>query len=227
GLSIQVLVDKELATFPCADLTATVTDQGVATVEGYVSRPDDISAIKQRVSGVEGVKASTADVQLRIWPHCEVVKILAPYKARNEDSGYGLTVTPSTGHSDRFIEGEKVTVKVTQPKYDGYVYVDYYTVTGDVAHIFPHAQESEIGRILGGGEQLMIGEEGRGWEVSPPFGQELVTVISSPTPLYEGTLVEAESAKDYLPKLRQMLEANKGNTALAVTYLFMQTEPAR
>ncbi|MEO5629139.1 MAG: DUF4384 domain-containing protein, partial [Thermomonas sp.] len=202
-------------------------DKGTVKVSGYVSRADDISAVKQRINGVEGVKSATADVQLRIWPHCEVVKILDPFKSRNTDSGYGLTVTPSTGHSDRFIEGEKVTVKVTEPTYEGYVYVDYYTVTGDVAHIFPHNQESEIGRLLASGEQLLIGEEGRGWEVSPPFGQELITVISSPTPLYEGTLVESESAKNYLPKLRQMLEANKGNTKLAATYLFMQTEPAR
>jgi len=227
GGSIQVLVDKELATFPCADLTASVDDKGAAKVAGYVSRADDISAVKQRVSGVEGVRSAAVDVQLRIWPHCEVVKILAPYKARNSDSGYGLTVTPSTGHSDRFLENEKVTVKVTAPNYAGYVYVDYYTVTGDVAHIFPHPQESEIGRLIENSEQLMIGEEGRGWEVSPPFGQELITVITSPTPLHDGTLPESEAAKDYLPKLRQMLEANRGNAKLSATYLFMQTEPAR
>lgn len=227
--NIQVPIQEMLAGFPCSDLKIDEVneDKGTVKVSGYVSRADDISAVKQRINGVEGVKSATAEVQLRIWPHCEVVKILDPFKSRNTDSGYGLTVTPSTGHSDRFIEGEKVTVKVTEPTYEGYVYVDYYTVTGDVAHIFPHNQESEIGRLLASGEQLLIGEEGRGWEVSPPFGQELITVISSPTPLYEGTLVESESAKNYLPKLRQMLEANKGNTKLAATYLFMQTEPAR
>lgn len=226
--SLQAPVQQALAAFPCSDLSVVADDdKGSVAVEGYVSRADDISAVKQRVDGVEGVKSSKVDVQLRIWPHCEVVKVLAQYKARNDDSGYGLAISPSTGHSDRFIEGEKVTVKVTGSNYDSYVYVDYYTVTGDVAHIFPHPQESEIGRLIARGEQLVIGEEGRGWEVSPPFGQELITVISSPTPLYEGTLPEAESAKDYLPKLRQMLGANRGNAKLTATYLFMQTEPAR
>lgn len=226
--TILAPVQAELAKFPCADLSvAADEDRGTVKIGGYVSRPDDIAAVKQRVESVEGVESSTVDVQLRIWPHCEVVKILAPYKARNSDGGYALQITPSTGHSDRFIENEKVTVKVIQSNYEGYVYVDYYTVTGDVAHIFPHPQESEIGRLIASGEQLDIGEEGLGWVVSPPFGQELITVISSPTPLYEGTLVEAESAKDYLPKLRRMLEANKDNPKLVATYLFMQTEPAR
>ena len=58
-------------------------------------------------------------------------------------------------------------------------------------------------------------------------GQELITVISSPTPLYAEELPEIQTAEDYLPKLRQMLEANRGNAKLSATYLFMQTEPAR
>jgi len=62
--------------------------------------------------------------------------------------------------------------------------------------------------------------------VCPPLGQELITVISSPTPLYSEALPETEAAKDYLPKLRRMLDANRGNAKLASAYLFMQTEPA-
>ena len=225
--SILAPVQKELAAFPCSALEASVDEgEGSVKVTGYVSRADDIAAVKQRVLGVQGVKSADVQVEHRIWPHCEVVDILKAYKARNDDGQYGLTVTPFTGHSERFIEGEKITVKVTEPNYEGYLYVDYYTVTGDVAHIFPHPQESESGRTFGGSEQLTIGEEGRGWVVCPPLGQELITVISSPTPLYTEALVESEPAKDYLPKLRRMLDANRGNAKLAAAYLFMQTEPA-
>ena len=225
--SILAPVQKELAAFPCSALQASVDEgEGSVKVTGYVSRADDIPAVKQRVLAVQGVKSADVQVGQRIWPHCEVVEILKAYKARNDDGQYGLTVTPFTGHSERFIEGEKITVKVTEPNYEGYLYVDYYTVTGDVAHIFPHPQETESGRTFGSSEQLTIGEEGRGWVVCPPLGQELITVISSPTPLYTEALVESESAKDYLPKLRQMLDANRGNAKLAAAYLFMQTEPA-
>ena len=170
--SILAPVQKELAAFPCSALEASVDEgEGSVKVTGYVSRADDIPAVKQRVLAVQGVKSADVQVGQRIWPHCEVVEILKAYKARNDDGQYGLTVTPFTGHSERFIEGEKITVKVTEPNYEGYLYVDYYTVTGDVAHIFPHPQETESGRTFGSSEQLTIGEEGRGWVVCPPLGQ--------------------------------------------------------
>ena len=226
--TIEAPVQQALAAFPCSDLTASVDeDKGTVKVSGYVSRADDITGVKQRIASLEGVKTADVQVQLRIWPHCEVVKILEPFQARNKDSGYGLTVTPSTGHSDRFIEGEKVTIKVTQANYDGYLYVDYYFVDGNMAHIFPHPNEPESGRLVKAGETLVIGNTPEGWEVSAPFGQELITVISSPTPLYDRPLPTFDKAEDYLPKLRQMLDANRGNTKLVATYLFMQTEPAR
>lgn len=226
--TIEAPVQQALARFPCSDLTALVDeDEGTVKIGGYVSRADDITGVRQRIASIEGVKSADVQVQLRIWPHCEVVKILEPFHARNKDSGYGLTVTPSTGHSDRFIEGEKVTIKVTQANYDGYLYVDYYFVDGNMAHIFPHPNEPDSGRLVKAGETLVIGNTPEGWEVSAPFGQELITVISSPTPLYEGPLPTFDKAEDYLPRLRQLLDANRGNTKLVATYLFMQTEPAR
>lgn len=226
--SITVPVQQALAKFECSDLKPSVDeDSGTVKVSGYVSRADDMTAVKQQLSGIEGVKSVDAQLQLRIWPHCEVVKVLEPYKARNDDNGYGLTVTPSTGHSDRFIEGEKVTIKVTQPNYEGYIYVDYYFVDGNMAHIFPHPNEPDSGRLLRAGETLVIGNTPEGWVVGAPFGQELITVISSPVPLYEGSLPTVDKAANYLPRLRQMLEANRNNPKLAATFLFMQTEPAR
>lgn len=227
--TITAPVQQALATFPCSDLAVSADeDKGTVKVDGYVSRADDIAAVKQRVDGVEGVKSSTVNVQLRIWPHCEVVKILAQYKARNSDSGYGLAITPSTGHSDRFIENENVIVKLQQANYDGYVYVDYYTVNGAVAHMYPNTGEPESGRQIQSGEQFEVGATpSKTWTVSAPFGQELITVIASPTPLYPEALPEIQTAEEYLPRLRQMLDANRGNARLAATYLFMQTEPAR
>ena len=227
--TITVPVQQALAAFPCSDLAVSADeDKGTVKVDGYVSRADDIAAVKQRVDGVEGVKSSAVNVQLRIWPHCEVVKILAQYQARNSDSGYGLSITPSTGHSDRFIENENVIVKLQQANYDGYLYVDYYTVNGAVAHMYPNTGEPDSGRLTQSAEQFEVGATpSKTWTVSAPFGQELITVIASPTPLYAEALPEIQTAEEYLPKLRQMLDANRGNARLAATYLFMQTEPAR
>ncbi|WP_256645133.1 DotU family type IV/VI secretion system protein [Thermomonas paludicola] len=225
--SITVPVQQVLAKFECSDLKPTVDeDSGIVKLSGYVSRPDDMASVKQQVAAIEGVKSVDAQLQLRIWPHCEVVKVLEAYKARNDDSGQHLAITPSTGHSDRFIEGENVIVKLQQPDYDGYLYVDYYTVNGGVAHIYPNAGEAGSGRLLKSLEQFEVGATpAKTWTVCAPFGQELITVIASPRPLYQDALPEIQTAQEYLPMLRKMLEANRGNSQLLAAHLFMQTEP--
>ena len=180
------------------------------------------------IAGIKGVKSPTFDVKVRIWPHCEVVSLLKPYRGRNLDRRHGLQVTPTTGHSDRFTEGERVTVKLGQADYDGYLYVDYYTVDGSVIHLYPNKREPENGRLIRAGEQFNVGEKiPEGWIVGPPFGQELITVVSSPSPLYTAERPEYEPASAYLPKLREFLDAHQGNDKLAANFLFLQTEPKR
>src|SRR3546814_12436292 len=114
----------------------------------------------------------------------------------------GLQVTPTTGHSDRFIEGERIIVQLVQAGYDGYLYVDYYTVEGQLVHLYPNPGESDSGRVLRGGERFNVRESARTWSVGPPFGQELITVISSPSPLYKGDWPEFEDARVSLPARR-------------------------
>ncbi|MEO5629254.1 MAG: DotU family type IV/VI secretion system protein, partial [Thermomonas sp.] len=60
--NIQVPIQEMLAGFPCSDLKIDEVneDKGTVKVSGYVSRADDISAVKQRINGVEGVKSATA-----------------------------------------------------------------------------------------------------------------------------------------------------------------------
>ena len=123
--SILAPVQKELAAFPCSALEASVDEgEGAVKVTGYVSRADDIAAVKQRVLAVQGVESADVQVEHRIWPHCEVVGLLTPYRQRNLDRHDGLAVTPTTGHSDRFVKDEQVIVKLTQANRDGYLYDD-------------------------------------------------------------------------------------------------------
>lgn len=225
GPSVRELVEAHIATYPCADLVAEVAEDGSTRVSGHVSRADDMSALRSAIAGIRGVRDPSVDVGLRIWPHCEVVAVLKPFRERNLDRRYGLEVTPTTGHSDRFIEGERVIVKLINSNYDGYIYVDYYSVDGGVAHIYPNRREPGSGRVIRAGEQFHVGDIPGGWEVAPPFGQELITVIASPVPLYAEEPEEIEDAVDYLPRLRRMLEAQSNNTQVVANYLFMQTEP--
>src|SRR3546814_9872411 len=92
----------------------------------------------------------------------------------------GLQVTPTTGHSDRFIEGERIVVQLVQAGYDGYLYGDYYTVEGEVVHLYPNRGEPDSGSVLRGGGRFDVGESVRTWGVGPPLGQAQMRLISSP-----------------------------------------------
>ena len=228
GPTVADLVEGQLQTYTCAELYGVVGKDGDTTVTGFVSRPEDITRVQSDIAAIKGVKLPNVDVKVRIWPHCEVVALLKPFKARNDDGRHGLQVTPTTGHSDRFTEGERVTVKLLQANYDGYLYVDYYTVDGSVIHLYPNKREPESGRLIRSAEQFNVGEKiPEGWLVGPPFGQELITVVSSPTPLYAAERAEYEPASTYLPRLRELLDTNQGNEKLAANFLFLQTEPKR
>ncbi|RMX04239.1 DUF4384 domain-containing protein [Corticibacter populi] len=227
GPTLAERIERQLQTYGCSDLAARLDESGGVTITGHVSRPDDIARVQQDVQAIDGVRRLATEIGTRIWPHCEVVALLGPYQQRSIEQRNGLQVTPTTGHSDRFSEGERVVVKLIQAHTDGYLYVDYYTVDGSVIHLYPNRREPDSGRVVRAAEQFNVGQKSaEGWIVGPPFGQELITVISSPTPLYEGELPEYEPASSYLPQLRTLLDTQRANPALAAQFLFLQTEPA-
>ena len=121
-----------------------------------------------------------------------------------------------------------MTVHLRQPAYTGYLYVDYYVIDGTVIHLFPNRREPESGRAIEARNAIRVGERiDPPWLIGPPFGQELITVISSPVPLYEGELPETEPASVYLPRLQQLMQANQQEPKLTASFLFLQTQPAK
>jgi type IV/VI secretion system ImpK/VasF family protein len=228
GPSVAQLVEGQLQNYACSALSAAVADNGLTAIKGFVSRPEDIARVQSDISAIKGVRSPTFDLAVRIWPHCEVVELLDPFRERSLAARRGLQVTPITGHSDRFAEGERVTVKLVQANYDGYLYVDYYAVDGTVIHLYPNKREPESGRVIRASEEFTVGEKNlEGWIVGPPFGQEMITAISLPTPLYDSEPSEYEPASAYLTRLRKLLDANRANEQLGANYLFLQTEPKR
>ncbi|WP_266158733.1 DotU family type IV/VI secretion system protein [Dyella silvatica] len=231
GPSVQQLVAQEIAGYTCADLSANVDKDGVTAISGYVSKPVDLERLHTDVAAIPGVKTPSYQVKVLIWPHCEVVKLLTPYRQRNLDRHDGLAVTPTTGHTDRFVKDEQVIVKLIQANHEGYLYVDYYTVEGQVFHLLPNQREPHSGQLISASQQLDVGQsgvQGGGWiTVDAPFGQELITVVSTSKPLYQGLRPDNEAANLYLPLLKQAVEANRGDDKFVADFMTIQTEPAR
>lgn len=219
GLSQRV--EQHLQTFACADLTATVDRDGRTQVTGFVSLPGDLPRVEHEVSALPGVKAPRFDIGLRVWPHCEVFAILKPYQMRNNEKVYGLDVTAPSAREGQLREGDNVRVQVVAPRHDSYIWVDYYTVDGSVMHL----NAGQVPTRLHAGETLELGRDiPSSWLVSPPFGNVLVTVLSSPTPFSETSdRPPYELASAYLLRLREALAAGKSSERLIADFVFLET----
>jgi hypothetical protein len=173
------------------------------------------------VSALPGVKAPRFDIGLRVWPHCEVFAILKPYQMRNNEKVYGLDVTALSAREGQLREGDNVRVQVVAPRHDSYIWVDYYTVDGSVMHL----NAGQVPTRLHAGETLELGRDiPSSWLVSPPFGNVLVTVLSSPTPFSETSdRPPYELASAYLLRLREALAAGKSSERLIADFVFLET----
>ncbi|RZL92123.1 MAG: type IV / vi secretion system, dotu [Variovorax sp.] len=214
-------VNQRLQTYTCADLSASVSAAGAAEVRGFVASPEDIQRVRSEISALPGVKSTDVDLALRVWPHCEVVAMLKPYQARNRARQYGLGLQVQGARDGRLREGDLVLVQVTQPGFDGHLWVDYYTADGSVLH-FNAGRQS---RRLAARERIELGHDiPSSWLVSPPFGTVLVTALASPLPFSDNVdRPPFELASDYLLRLRESLSANKDPDRLVAEFEFFAT----
>lgn len=214
-------VEQQLQVYRCADLSATVDGDGVTRVSGFVSLPEDMARVEREVRDMPGINAGSFALQLRVWPHCEVVAILKPYQVRNRKKRNGLKVVAATARDGRLREGDPVLMQVTNADYEGYLRVDYYTADGAVMHLDATRGQQR----LRAGETIELGRDiPSSWLMGPPFGAVLVTVLSSPTLLQDSPdKPPFELASAYLQRLRESLAANEAGGRLVADFLFLET----
>lgn len=223
--TIKPQIEAVLGSFTCANLTYTQDPNNIITVSGRVATEDDLARLKQYINAIDGVKQATiANVKILIWPFCEVTDFLARYYEQNKQQDFNLRIVPSS-RSPRFSEGEYLILNVTAPKYSAYVYVDYYQRDGRVVHLLPNPVDKQ--NKLTPGQNITLGDpsviQRRNWQILPPFGQEMITIISSPSPLFNNTRPEIELAKDYLPALRQLLSSTTDEKKSSADYIFIES----
>ncbi|MCA0872563.1 DUF4384 domain-containing protein [Seohaeicola saemankumensis] len=124
----------------------------------------------------------------------------------------------------RFTEGKLLSLDMTAPDYDAYIYLDYFDAGGDVLHLEPnefaplrHARAQEVQQI---GARTMQ-DQGLKLVVGPPFGQEIAVAFAASEPLYDGLRPMVEPAADYLEWLRERVaEKRRDNPAFKGEWVY-------
>ena len=216
-------IEQQWADFKCYRLQADIIDNNQVSLAGYLSADSDKRKLIDRVRQVPGVEAVDADaVEVHVWPYCEVIEILSDYKKRNADQRLGLNITPYQ-HGRDFTEGEYLLLEMTAPNYPAHVYVDYYDLQGNVVHILPNPTDEQ--NSLAAGNRKLLGKRDPGKRhykiTGPRFGEQMITIMAAPAPLFPEGRKELEDASSYLTELRNMLRVI--DEKFVANYFFIET----
>jgi hypothetical protein len=214
-----------LAGVRCAELRVELVD-GALSVSGAVTSVDDHTRVQQFVDTLAGDLARPSAVAVASSALCEPMLLLEPLRTANAARGTPLTVTTVPG--DGVLTGGQdlvLDIRATDiaAPVQVHVQVDYFTVDGGVVHLLPNPLEP-VARLEDGATRRLGERNGRTrfWTVGPPFGHELIVVVTSNAPLFPAPRPEAEPAAAYLPELKRALAGPGAEGALA-TVRFIAT----
>ena len=205
-----------LAAVPCSRLQTTfLPETGALELRGHI--PED--ALRGPV--LAALRAQVGDAiplsdQILILPRPQCGALAGIADIGLPQSTEQLTNPAVIGEdgfarSFAYADGDRLSLDLTAPDYDAYVYVDYFAADGTVIHLQPNEvvplefasakSELSVGRARSDGAPSLE------LTVSAPYGQEIAAAFAASVPLYDGTRPIVEQAAPYLTFLKERVTA--------------------
>jgi hypothetical protein len=195
---------QALSGFDCASLTATLSKDMKITVSGYVATEADMKRLGERLAGFERMAAVANQATVAGRPACAVLELLHR-KASAQADLRTLPLARPFQHGPQYAADEKLVVEAAATTlYDGYLYVDFVQHDGTVLHLMPGPDR--VDNAVKAGERVVLGNGAQEYTIAPPYGTEMLVVISSRKPLFKETRPQVEKADAYLLALRTALD---------------------
>ena len=218
GLSARLAAAT--AGFACASVGHTLLPDRSVRLSGHVASPEDLARLRREVAAIPGIGPVSYDVQLMARPHCEVAALLTPLSEPALRDGLTLAFAgkPNEAHI-----GERPSLEVRAPGFDGYIYIDYFDSGGDVLHLFPN--ERDRFNLRPWRNRFVLFKTPL-WTVCGNVGRQLVTVVASATRLFPGARPEVEDAQGYIAALGEGIKKlPKGQSAAALLFFELREAP--
>lgn len=214
-----------LGQFECAALSATLQKNAQLVVTGHVSSASDLDRLSRDLASFGQGAGVLNQADVYGWPHCEAAEILHGFTLLNSGVGSGPSVRPFN-HGQIYRQGENMEIEATAPgDTASFIYVDFVQQDGSVVHLLPTGDDPE--NQFGAGARLVLGQGAQRYRVEPPFGTEMMMILSSPVPLFTQARPQVEPAQEYLGALRAALNEarNAGHGgSLRSDFTFLVTE---
>ena len=139
-------------------------------------------------------------------PLCQVLRLLAT-SAGLATEELKLSVPDS---ADGLADGAPLIMQVQPLDFAGRLHLDYFLLDGKVVHLLPAA-----GEPMAMSAALVMGDPAGGgptWEISAPFGVEMILGVVTSDPLFDSERPALEPGEPYLRELLARIE-HLGNAA--------------
>ncbi|MEM5423648.1 serine/threonine protein kinase [Paraburkholderia ferrariae] len=214
-------LNTTLARIPCSALAASLPEH-VVQVRGFANTGENMAHVHDALAQTPGGLAAKLDVTAVENHNCEVVSAFAPYWRANHLAGGGATIHTRPLDA-RLTQGMPLIVDITTPHYESYVNVDYFALDGSVVHLVPSNVERD--NQAPPGFSATVGGSGY-WLVDKPFGTEMIVLLITPAPLFDGLRPASESRSAYLAAVGQQLkqmEAHYGEGRIVADFVQITT----
>ncbi len=155
---------------------------------------------------------------------CSVLDLIAAAPAKVEPPAEVVLSDAGGTPKQVFRNAEHLVVALPPIAEARYATIDYFVHDGSVVHMLPSRAYPD--NRLPAGKRLVLGQPkagGQTWQISAPFGRDLLVVFLSERPLYEGARAGVEPIDAYLEFLRQRLASTLPNDTVRVGYRVIQT----
>ena len=223
---VQAQIAARLGDVSCAKIDAKVGSDRVVRLGGFAGSAGDVAKLQSDLLALPGVRRVESNLTLRPWPQCEVYLNFA-----NElQTPRGLAAKLRGASARAFTAGDSLSIEVVTPAYPSYLYVTYLQTAGDALNLywpqgkFPKALPPRTKVIFGGG----AGGEPV-YRITAPFGDEIVVVVASASPLFQDEPPETATSRDYLTSFRRSFllrpRSGGGQRTVSALALPLRTQP--
>jgi serine/threonine-protein kinase len=190
---------------PCTMLSAA-TGPGATTLTGLAGTGEAQSALTGAIQSLPAGITITNKIQTINGPYCDVLNTIRPYHNIFPTPDTTISLALANGKTTLH-DGDLITVKQTMPNFGGYLQTDYFSSDGSILHLYPTSADPK--KFIPPSNSKTLGDPthgGAAWQVSAPYGTDLIITIASTTPLFTTPRPADENASDYLPDLRAALQ---------------------
>jgi len=154
------------------------------------------------------------------WHFCDLVELTTPYRKRNIEELFGLTIN-TTGSFASQIIGNDLELDILFPSFTSNLHIAYARRDGTIEHLTSSSDvwPADLPHQLAGADRAIPG----------PAGLAMIVAIASEQPLFSSPPDELEDAAAYLDRLKQRLTELEGDDpegSIAASQLLIYVENA-